>query len=110
MLTKLRAYHELNLRKIVGEQKKADVILQMIDDGVLVLDADRKIASLNPTAAKVLGVHLPGIQGREIAEITEDEQLLRSVSDVFQKKTVSKREQGEPDHFPAGNAGPAVAL
>ena len=56
MVVQLRAYHELNLRRIVGEQRKAEAILEAIDDGVAVVAADGALASLNPAAARILGI------------------------------------------------------
>ncbi len=56
MVNKLRGYHQLNLRRIIGEQRKAEAILEAIDDGVLVVAEDRTIASLNPAAALILSV------------------------------------------------------
>lgn len=95
MLTKLRAYHELNLRRIVGEQKKADVVLQTIDDGVLVVGADRKVTSLNPTAAQVLGIHRRGAEGRDFGELVADEHLVRLIEETLKAKTVPRFEAGK---------------
>lgn len=95
MVTKLRAFHELNLRRIIGEQKKAEVILQTIDDGVLVVGADRKVMSLNPTAAHVLAVHPHGVEGRDFSEIVEDETLSRVLTETFKTRTVPVVEAGK---------------
>lgn len=95
MLTKLRAYHDLNLRRIVGEQKKAEVILQTIDDGVLVIGADRRITSLNPTAAKILGVHRLSVEGRDYAEIVKDEELAEFIGKTLQDTTSSRIKTAE---------------
>jgi NtrC-family two-component system sensor histidine kinase KinB len=94
MLTKLRAYHDLNLRRIVGEQKKAEVILQKIDDGVLVIGPDRKVMSLNPTAAKVLSVHARGAEGRDFTEIVEHEHLSRAILGSLKSKHAPEFEAG----------------
>jgi NtrC-family two-component system sensor histidine kinase KinB len=95
MLTKLRAFHELNLRRIIGEQKKAEVILQTIDDGILVVGADRKVMSLNPTAAHVLAVHAHGVEGRDFSEIVEDEALARVLTETFKTKAVPEPQAGK---------------
>lgn len=107
MLTKLRAYHELNLRRIVGEQKKAEVILQTIDDGILVIGADRKVSSLNPTAAQVLGVHLQGAVGADFSELVNNERLADMISQAILSRTLPEHVRGEnfisvhesPDHI-----------
>jgi len=93
MLTKLRTYHELNLRRIVGEQRKAEVILQTIDDGVLVVGADRTVTSFNPTAARVLNFHQRGAEGRDFTEVVNDEQLLRTITAALENRTVSRAER-----------------
>jgi NtrC-family two-component system sensor histidine kinase KinB len=75
MVAKLRAYHDLNLRRIVGEQKKAEVILNTIDDGVLVVDNTRTVASLNPAARRALGIGSAQVEGAEFAGVIHDERL-----------------------------------
>jgi NtrC-family two-component system sensor histidine kinase KinB len=94
MLTKLRAYHELNLRRIVGEQKKAETILQTIDDGILVIGADRKVSSVNPTATKLLGIPQHGVEGRDFAEIVKNGELAHTIAEMLESKTVPKFEAG----------------
>jgi NtrC-family two-component system sensor histidine kinase KinB len=83
MVAKLRAYRDLNLRRIVGEQKKAAVILNTIDDGVLVIDNARKVASLNPAARKALGVANAPVEGAPFAEVIHDERLRNLVEDTL---------------------------
>lgn len=95
MLTKLRAYHELNLRRILGEQKKAEVILKTIDDGVLVVGVDRKVTSLNPHAAKVLGIRQHGAEGRDFTELVADEQLVQRIAQALETKKIRRLDAGE---------------
>jgi NtrC-family two-component system sensor histidine kinase KinB len=102
MLTKLRAYHDLNLRRIVGEQKKAEVILQTIDDGVLVIGPDRKVMTLNLTAAKLLGIHARGVEGRDFTEIVEDERLSHTILESLKSKQAPQFEAGSAVIFVGG--------
>jgi len=83
MVTKLRTFHELNLRRILGEQKKAEAILKTIDDGVLVVDRQRNVTSLNPAALRALGIHNLRVEGSEFASIISDERLRTLIHDVL---------------------------
>ncbi|MBI2480182.1 MAG: HAMP domain-containing protein [Planctomycetia bacterium] len=83
MVTKLRAYHELNLRRIVGEEKKADAILQTIDDGVLVVDSQRTVTSLNPAALRALNIGAGRVEGVPFATVVHDERLCRLIDETL---------------------------
>ncbi|MEX1229626.1 MAG: ATP-binding protein [Planctomycetaceae bacterium] len=90
MLSKLREYHDLNLRRIVGEQKKAETILQTIDDGILVIGTDRKVTSINLTATRVLNTSKRGVEGCDFAEIIDDDRLAHAIAAALKSKTISE--------------------
>lgn len=103
MVNKLRSYHELNLRRIVGEQKKAETILNAIDDGVLVVGADGRVSSLNPTAARALGTHRRAAENAPLADVVSDERLRALVEQTL--ATGAAPPAGDADNFIAV-AGP----
>ena len=83
MVGQLRSYHELNLQRAAGERRKADAILKTIDDGVLVVDNHRKVASLNPAALKALGVPDGRVEGSDFATMIRDERLSALIDEAL---------------------------
>ncbi|NJP04528.1 MAG: PAS domain S-box protein [Chloroflexaceae bacterium] len=43
------------------------VVVQSIDDGIMVLDQHQRIIDLNPSAQRMMGLHLPHVLGQPIA-------------------------------------------
>jgi NtrC-family two-component system sensor histidine kinase KinB len=83
MIAKLRAFRELDLRRIIGEQRKAEAILATIDDGVLVVDAKRQVASLNPAARRALGAGGEKAESADFAQVVHDERLLKRIDQTL---------------------------
>ena len=75
------------LRTQRAEAAKLEAIVQGIADGVLVLDANRKVILMNPAAAHILGLDASAVQGRHLREIlgraisTEDQALAQQLYD-----------------------------
>ncbi|MGF1479702.1 MAG: ATP-binding protein [Cyanophyceae cyanobacterium] len=51
MSQKLKAFHELNVGKVIAEKQRSEAIIQSISDGLIVVDADFKVMAINPAAA-----------------------------------------------------------
>jgi NtrC-family two-component system sensor histidine kinase KinB len=75
MAKKLKEYHDLNIKQIVIEKGKSEAIIQNIDDGILVVDSDFKITSMNPTMAEALGVDAEKAKEKHFLEVIKAEQL-----------------------------------
>ncbi|MBL8841365.1 MAG: response regulator [Planctomycetes bacterium] len=54
---------------------RADVVLQAIADGIVLLDRDGRVQQLNPAAADLLDVRAEECLGRELAELKLDPKL-----------------------------------
>jgi NtrC-family two-component system sensor histidine kinase KinB len=83
MVAKLRAFNDLKVGQIIAEKKKNETILQTIDDGVLVVDANRRITSLNRAAARALGIDPAACEKAEFRELVRDENLARCVEEAL---------------------------
>ncbi|HVX61598.1 MAG TPA: ATP-binding protein [Pirellulales bacterium] len=101
MIAQLRDYHDLNLRRIVGEQQKAEAILEAIDDGVAVVAADGAVASLNPAAARILRVSRDAAVGRSQTEVIPDNELRDQIA-----RTLAA---GRPPKTPPGGNSLTIA-
>lgn len=75
MVKRLRRFHELNFRKILEEKSKSEAIVREIDDGVVVVDSDLKITTINPVAAAILDVDAARAEGRHFLESVKSEDL-----------------------------------
>jgi NtrC-family two-component system sensor histidine kinase KinB len=101
MIAQLRDYHDLNLRRIVGEQQKAEAILEAIDDGVAVVAADGAVASLNPAATRILRVSRDAAVGRSQTEVIPDNELRDQIA-----RTLAA---GRPPKTPPGGNSLTIA-
>lgn len=88
MAAELRHYRDLNVEKILAEQKKNEAILQSIDDGLLVVDGDYSIINLNPTAEWALGVSHQQVAGQHVLEALSNERIFDQIQQTI--------ESGEP--------------
>ncbi|MDD5766369.1 MAG: ATP-binding protein [Candidatus Marinimicrobia bacterium] len=108
MANKLKTYHDLNIEQIVAEKRKSESILRSIDDGIIVVDAEFKVTSINPTAAKILSIEPNESQGKHFLEIVRDEQLFNYVKQsaesgkppqIEESKNVISIQQNETQHY-----------
>lgn len=109
MARKLKAYHDLNVERIVMEKHKSEAIIRSIDDGIVVVDADFRITGMNPTAAKVFGVNTNEAHNRHFLEVVKDEQLFDYVKQSAQsgkspvieegKNVLTVEQNGQTHHY-----------
>lgn len=60
-------------RQIKSEREKSHQIVQNMADGVLTLDGERRVTSLNPAAERLLGSTQDGAIGRSLCELIDCE-------------------------------------
>jgi NtrC-family two-component system sensor histidine kinase KinB len=95
MARKLRAYRDLNIRQIMEEKTKSEAILQSIDDGIVVVDADGKVADMNLAAAAALGVEAAGWQGAHFLEVVKNEDLFQYIKESMKSGQPPRIGEGE---------------
>lgn len=79
MAKKLKVYHDLNIDQMVAEKRKSDAIIRSIDDGIVVVDNEFKVTSMNPSAAKALNIESAQVHNKHFLEVIKDEQLFNYV-------------------------------
>jgi NtrC-family two-component system sensor histidine kinase KinB len=84
MAAELRRYRDLNVEKILAEQRKLAGVLRSIDDGLVVVDGDFAVQEMNPAAASVLGVDAQRAEGQHFLEVTRNEPLFESIRSAAQ--------------------------
>lgn len=88
MARKLQAYHRLNVDQLIAEQQKNEAILRSIEDGLVVIDSQFRVANINRAALRLLQLSPEAAIGQPLSQVIGDAHLLDLV-----KKTA---ETGQP--------------
>lgn len=84
MVTQLKTYSDMQVDRIIREQKNTEAILFSTEDGIIMTDIHGKVQVANRKARSVLGVPQDGeVQGKFIEDLVNAEQVLEPVLDVF---------------------------
>jgi two-component system, NtrC family, sensor histidine kinase KinB len=89
MVDKLDYYERLNVDRLLFEKSKIEAIIHRLEDGVILVDAEGKVAHINEVAAIVLGVEVADTMGSSFEELPSKapgylrirEELKRKVKD-----------------------------
>ncbi len=84
MSERLRSYRNLNVDRLMTEQKRSEAILRSISDGIVVFDADLGVLTLNPAAETALGLALEDVEGRPLADVISDTRIAQFVRDTVE--------------------------
>lgn len=82
MAGKLAEFHELNVGEIVAEKRRSDAIIRSINDGIVVLDDEFRVVSINPKAEQILSVDRVAVTRRPVADLLNDDVLFNRIRDV----------------------------
>lgn len=75
MSAKLKAFHELNVSRILTEQRRSEAIIRSLSDGLMVVNNEFKIIAINPMAVHMLNLGAESVAGRHFFEIIENQTL-----------------------------------
>jgi len=75
MSSKLKAFHQLNVSRVLAEQRRSEAIIRSLSDGLMVVDNDFKIIALNPMAVHMLNIGPEQVEGRHFFEVIENQTL-----------------------------------
>jgi NtrC-family two-component system sensor histidine kinase KinB len=75
MSHKLKAFHELNVGRLIAEKRKGEAILRSIGDGLIVVDEKFDVIGVNPEAGRILGKSLDEIEGRHAFDLLRNQEL-----------------------------------
>lgn len=98
---------QLNARivTIIQERSQIQAILSSMIEGVLAVDSQGHIVSINKAAAELLGIDVEKSDGRSIEEVIRDPQLQQ-----FIKNTLENKEPSEADCFVTNQEGKSLQL
>ncbi len=90
MSQKLKAFHELNVGRLIAEKRRGEAILRSIGDGLIVVDEAFRIIAVNPEAARLLHLSVTESQGRLVSELLPQPQLLDIIRQTAESGQASK--------------------
>lgn len=101
MAETLEAYSSTSIDRLLAEQRRSEVVLTSIDDGLIIFDDSARIERINPTAARQLGISVEEGLGHTIDE------LLRTDGFDHRVRECIERQQGALENeFNLGDVSP----
>lgn len=95
MAAALKTYKSTSIDRLLAEQRRNDVVLGSIDDGLIIVDEQARIERLNPIAARQLGTTLDLAIGRTLDALLGGERFDRRIVDDIATQSLSQDD--EPD-------------
>jgi len=95
MAAALEAYNSTSIDRLLAEQRRNDVVLGSIDDGLIIVDERAQIERLNPIAARQLGTTVELAIGRTLDDILGGERFDQRIIDDIASQQLSQ--DNEPD-------------
>ncbi len=83
MAAQLRRFHMMNVDLIVGEKNKGEAILASIEDGLVVLDTERKVTAINPAARRILKIRSAVGEILDCEQIFPDKKILEVIEETI---------------------------
>ena len=110
MAQKLDEYEHSNLASVLFEKRRIDTLIQIMNEGIIGLDENRRILFANPVACRLLGVKDTDIVGHYAPDVATSNDLMRTlIQDVMASQTpapentVLKIYDPNPADSPSGN-------
>ncbi|AZR74450.1 hypothetical protein BBF96_14270 [Anoxybacter fermentans] len=75
---------EETIKKITNEKERLATILKNMADGLIALDAEKKVILLNPAAADIFGIKEEEARGKLLIEIIRNQQLTEAVQKAYE--------------------------
>ncbi len=89
MAGKLRAFNELNIRKIVAEQQKIEAIFANIQDGIFFVGLDFLVLDANLPALEAFKLKRPEVIGHHFLEIIKQDMLFNDLKKCMETQTAT---------------------
>ena len=79
MLVQLQEYRSSTLAELLAERNRAASIVSGLDEGLLLLDENRRVILANPVACGLLGMKPERLVGRPAADVALENDLFREI-------------------------------
>ncbi len=84
MVGQLKSYSDMQLDRIIHEQKNTEAILFSTEDGIIMTDLEGRVELVNRKARSVLGIGMDApVDGQTLAGLIADPAIREAVLDVF---------------------------
>jgi PAS domain S-box-containing protein len=93
MAVRLKEYEESNLDKLLFEKKRMDAVIQNLQDGVLILDENKKIIRINNTALLLTGLKAEDVIDHSVADVAYKNDLIKEITKpvtIYEKENSSE--------------------
>ncbi len=115
-LNQMVAKLDSRIRTITEQRNEREAVLSSMVEGVLAVDAQEQLISMNHAAGKLIGVHPGKAEGRPIQEVIRHSALLKFINEILAGSENSETELsiGNENYLQAngailqGSQGPAV--
>jgi two-component system phosphate regulon sensor histidine kinase PhoR len=77
---------------VIRQRNEMEAVLSSMAEGVMALDMEERLISMNEAATRMLGIHLPGMQGRSIQELVRSTMLHQFVNDTLSSGKPTERD------------------
>ena len=106
LLVHLSDFRSANLADIITERNRVTSIVQTLDEGLLLLDENRRVIVANPVACQLLGLSEKQVLDRPAEEVAQDNPIFRELLAFAQLPAAQRTAQ--PKALTIGE-GPAAA-
>lgn len=72
MSNQLKAFHHLNVGRILAEKRRSEAIIRSIADSLVVVDEEGTVIALNTEAARIFGTVPAQAQGEHFSDVVHD--------------------------------------
>ncbi|WP_080241772.1 HAMP domain-containing sensor histidine kinase [Spirosoma rigui] len=79
MAQKLDEYEHSSLARVLFEKRRIDTLIQIMSEGIIGLDENRRILFANPVVCRLLGVSEPQLAGRYAPDVAASNDLMRTL-------------------------------
>ncbi|OUJ72308.1 ATP-binding protein [Hymenobacter crusticola] len=79
MLLQLRDYRTSTLAELITERNRVVSIVNSLDEGLLLIDQNRRVIVANPVVSNLLGIPLEQLENRVADEVAKENDLLREM-------------------------------
>ncbi len=95
MLVQLQSYRTSSLAELMAERNRVASIVNTLDEGLLLVDQNRRLIVVNPVASALLAVPAAQLLGRRVDEVAAENDLFREMLRYLDVPP-PKREQETP--------------
>ena len=94
MASRLKAFRDLNVQRLIAEQRKREAVFQSIGDGLIVLDTDLRIEDVNVVAARAFQFDPVEMKGMNLSDVAGSGELIRKAYNTLQTGFAGALDEG----------------